>query len=72
MTRTRIRLDTLPEITRFVDAMSKIKEDVYLEDGSGIRVSAKSLLGCVYSCEWTRIYVFCEKDISAHLMPWAM
>lgn len=72
MTRTQIRLDTLPEINRFVETMSNLNEPIWLEDGSGIRVNAKSMLGCLYSLEWTRVFVFCEKDINIHLMPWAV
>lgn len=72
MTRTQIRLDTLSEITKFVETMSRIDCPVYLEDGANVRVSACSILGCLYSLEWTRIYCYCEKDISAYLIPWAI
>lgn len=72
MTRTQIRLDTLTDVNSFVAAMSRINEPVYLEDGAGIKVSAKSALGVLYSMEFTHIYCYCEKDISAHLMPWAV
>jgi hypothetical protein len=70
MTRTQIRLDTLTEVNKFVEVMSRLDEPVWLEDGGNIRVSAKSMLACLYSLEWKRIYVFCERDINACLMPW--
>ena len=70
MTRTQIRLDTLSEVNKFVDAMTKIPDNVWLEDGSGIKVSAKSMLACLYSLEWTRIFVFCDRDINTYLKPW--
>jgi hypothetical protein len=72
MTRTQIRLDTLTDVNRFVATMSKIDEPVYLEDGAGIKVSAKSALGVLYSMEFTHIYCYCEKDISGYLIPWAI
>lgn len=72
MTRTQIRLDTLSEVNKFVEAMGKLPDQVWLEDGGGIKVSAKSMLACLYSLEWTRIFVFCERDINAHLMPWVV
>ena len=72
MTRTQIRLDTLTEVNKFVEAMTHLNEPVWLEDGSGIRVSARSVLGCLYSLEWVRIYCCCDKDINSHLMPWAV
>ncbi len=72
MTRTQIRLDTLTEVNKFVAVMSRLDVPVWLEDGSGARVSAKSMLGALYSMEFTRIYCFCEKDINAYLIPWAI
>lgn len=70
MTRTRIRLDTLGDVNKFVEVMGRINDRVWLEDGKGCRVSAKSLLGALYSLEWEEIHCYCEKDISGHLMPW--
>ena len=72
MTRTQIRLDTLSDVNKFVGEMSKLPERVWLEDGDGCRVSAQSVLGTLYSLEWSTIYCYCEKDISVHLMPWAI
>lgn len=70
MTRTEIRLDKMSDINKFVEVMTRLTDQVWLEDGSGARVSARSLLGCVYSLEWNHIYAFCERDITAYLMPW--
>lgn len=72
MTKTQIRLDTLSEVNKFVAAMSRIDEEIWLEDGSGSRVNAKSMLGALYSMEFANIYCYCEKDINVHLMPWAV
>ena len=72
MTRTQIRLDTLRAVNDFVAAMSRLDCEVWLEDGSGSRVSAKSMLGALYSMEFARIYCYCEKDINGHLIPWAI
>lgn len=70
MTRTKIRLDTLSSVNRFVEVMEQLNVPVWLEDGDGCRVSAKSLLGALYSLEWENVYCYCEKDINVHLMPW--
>ena len=72
MTRTKIRLDTLSEVQKFVAVMGRLNDQIWLEDGNGIRVSAKSLLGCLYSLEWASIYCFCQRDINAYLAPWAI
>ena len=70
MTRTQIRLDTLSDVNKFVEVMGRLNDPVWLEDGGTIRVSAKSMLACLYSLEWQRIFVYCERDINAYLMPW--
>jgi hypothetical protein len=72
MTRTKIRLDTMSDVNKFVSEMNKVNDKVWLEDDDGNRVSAKSLLGALYSMEWKRIYCYCEKDIASHLMPWSV
>lgn len=72
MTRTQIRLDTLGDVNKFIEVMGRVDDKVWLEDGNGCRVSAKSLLGALYSLEWSTIYCYCETDISGHLMPWMM
>ena len=72
MTRTRIRLETMSDVNKFVSAMSRVDGKVWLEDDAGNRVSAKSLLGAIYSMEWEEIYCYCEKDICGHLMQWAI
>ena len=45
--------------------MLKIKDNVSLEDSEGNRVSAKSLLGAIYTMEWNEIYCTCERDITS-------
>ena len=56
MTRMEIRLDTLSDVNKFIAVMGGVKDKVWLEDDEGNRVSAKSLLGALYSMEWTHIY----------------
>ena len=70
MTRMEIRLDTLSDVNKFITVMSGVKDKVWLEDDEGNRVSAKSLLGALYSMEWVHIYCYCESNITAELMPW--
>ena len=68
--RTRIRLDTLSDVNSFVAVTSRIPEEISLEDNSGHRVSAQSLLGSLYSMEWDQVFVTCDRDITAYIMPW--
>jgi hypothetical protein len=60
----------MSDIRSFVDTVSTVTEKVILEDDDGNRVSAKSLLGAVYTVEWKTIYCYCDKDISGIILPW--
>lgn len=68
--KTEIRLDTMSDVNKFVETVGKLEDQVWLEDGQGCRVNAKSLLAVLYSLEWSKIYCYSEKDISIHLFPW--
>lgn len=68
--RQRVQLETMTDIQRFVEIVSRIDDRVFLEDNTGFRVSAKSLLGAVLSMEWNEVYCHCEKDISGSILPW--
>lgn len=61
--KAKIRLDTMKDINQFVSVCSKVKVPVYITDGAGLKVSAKSVLGVMYSMEFTDIWCECEEDI---------
>jgi hypothetical protein len=61
--RAKIRLDTMKDIKQLVAICTKINEPVYITDGTGLKVSAKSLLGVRYSMEFADIWCECERDI---------
>ncbi len=62
--RIKIRLDTMSEVNSFVGDMTKSNATVYLTDGNrDFIVSAKSLLGAVYSMEWDEIWCESDEDI---------
>lgn len=62
--RERIRLDTMSDINHFVADMTKCPSKVSLTDKDrNFVVSAKSMLGAVYSMEWDEIWVECDDDI---------
>ncbi len=59
--RIKIRLDTMSEVNSFVADMTKSGANVFLTDRDrNYIVSAKSMLGAVYSMEWDEIW--CESD----------
>ena len=68
--RAKINLDTMTDIQKFVSVVSKVDEEVTLKDSAGHCVSAKSLLGAIYSLEWADIYCHCDKDIESLILEW--
>ena len=70
--KVKIRLGTLSDIKGFVSAASKIVDaEVYLTDGNNLTVSAKSVLGAMYTMEWNDIYCTCDKDIYSTIRSFA-
>lgn len=61
--KVRINIDTLSKINAFVAACSRIYAPVYLIDGEGFKVSAKSLIGAIATMDWSQVYVECDQDI---------
>lgn len=70
--KVRLNLDTMSDIQKFVDVVSRVEEPVNLKDSAGHCVSAKSLLGALYSLEWAEIYCECEKDITCSIFHWVV
>ena len=62
--RAKIRLDTMKDITQFVAICSNVDMPVYVTDGAGLKVSAKSVLGVMYSMEFANIW--CESEIDIY------
>lgn len=62
MMKVKVALETMSDIYEFVSLVSKIEEPVFLV-GEEFKVSAKSLLGAMYTMEWQEIWCECEKDI---------
>lgn len=64
MYQWKVNLDTKTSITKFFNAVSKVKDEVYLKSGEVLCVSAKSLLGCkLAAIEWHNLICQCDSDI---------
>lgn len=61
--RVKVILDRMSDVQEFVKICSAINEPVHLTNGENYTVSAKSVMGVLYSYEWNEIYCTCEKDI---------
>lgn len=69
--RQKIRLDTMGDIEAFVKSVSTVQEPVFLEDGMGSRVTAKSLMfTATAKMYWADLYVTCDKDIAGLILEW--
>lgn len=65
--KAKINLDTMSKINAFVSICSVLDCRVDLIDGSGYRVSAKSLMGAIAATDWSEVFVECENDIYSHI-----
>ena len=61
--KVRIRLDTATDIANFVLTTSKVKEKVYVTDGSRLCIDGKSFLGLAHATEFSELWCECDKDI---------
>ena len=61
--KVRIRLDTMGDITKFVQITTALDCDVRLTNGKYFIVNGRSLLGAIYCTEWKEIFCECDQDI---------
>ena len=72
MYRYKIELVTATDMKKFVDIASKVDGKVYLIDGTGFKVSGKSLLGAACTVEWSSLYCESEKNIYTEIERWCV
>lgn len=60
--KVKIALETMSDVSEFVSITSTIPESIHLTHDH-FRVSAKSLLGALYTMEWDEVWCECDKDI---------
>ena len=60
--KVRIELDTLSDVREFVSIATSVAVPVQLVS-EHFRVSAKSLLGAMYTMEWAEVWCECDEDI---------
>ena len=61
--KEKIILDTLTDVKNFTQAVSAVPVPVFITDGQGLRVSAKSIMGALYALEFNELWCECEQDI---------
>lgn len=70
MGKYKIELVTMTDCNQFVEAVSRVKGKVALEDGRGYRVSAKSFIGALAATEWDNLYCISDTDIYTTIKKW--
>lgn len=60
--KVKLALETMSDISEFVSIANKIKAPISLTGGD-FKVSAKSLLGVIYTMEWQEVWCECSEDI---------
>ena len=60
--QVKVELDTMTDITEFVNIVSTVPAPVHLVSDD-FRVSGKSLLGAIYTMEWSEVWCECDVDI---------
>lgn len=70
--KQKIRLDTMTDIKKFVEVANRLPYKITLQDNDGHCVSARSIIGALYSMEWSDIYCVSEADLSAYFIPWTI
>lgn len=63
MMKVRLQLETLADIQEFVNIVSMLPHRVIVTDPIGHCVNAKSILGMLYSLEWSEIWCESAEDI---------
>lgn len=62
--RVKLNLDTMSKVTNFVNDMTKYQGKAFLTDADrNFIVSAKSMLGAVYTMEWDEVWFEADDDI---------
>ena len=63
MTRMKINLDTRNDALKLVYIAAQIPEEIYISDTTGhLRVHARSVMGVLYSMEFSDLWLEMEKD----------
>jgi hypothetical protein len=63
MNRIKIRIDTMSDVSKLVAVATKAKGRVILTDNTDFKVSGKSLLGAIYTMEWSEVYLESDEDL---------
>lgn len=65
--KAQIRLDTKESAIRLAAIAEKLDGKITITDAAGLRVNAKSVIGVLYSMEFSELWIESENDIYSHI-----
>lgn len=65
--KAKVRIDTFSDALTFVNIASTLDGRITITDNAGLCVSAKSLLGVLYSIEFSELWCESDKDIRSRI-----
>lgn len=60
--RVKITIDTTSQVKKFCEIASSIDDKIVVKDASGFCVNAKSVLGVLYSLEFSELWLESDND----------
>lgn len=70
--KVKIRLDTGADAIKFSNIASKLPGNIYVLDNAGLRVNAKSVLGMLYTLEFSELWCESDHDIYSHILDFVV
>ena len=60
--KIKIRLDTIKDAQALSNIAQDLSDEITITDNSGLRVSAKSVLGVIYALEFNELWLESDDD----------
>lgn len=60
--RAKIHMDTTTAATKLSALASTCDQEVFIEDGQGLKVKARSILGSLHALEFTELWLVSDGD----------
>ena len=60
--RAKINMDTTKAAETVAHLASNCETEVFLEDGNGLKVRARSILGCLHALEFSELWLTSDED----------
>lgn len=60
----KIQLDTMSDVRKFIEKTAMIEDaHLTLSDGDNYSINASSIMGVLYSLEWSNLYLYSDVEV---------